>query len=36
MREQIRQATLTTQKAKTKAKQDYVNETLAFQEKFRE
>ena len=36
MREQIRQATLTTEKAKTKARQDYVNETVAFQDKFRE
>lgn len=36
MREQVRIASLTTQKAKTKAKQDYVNETLAFQDKFRE
>ena len=36
MREQIRTAELNTQKTKTKAKQDYVNETLAFQDKFRE
>ena len=36
MREQVRIASLTTQKTKTKAKQDYVNETLAFQDKFRE
>ena len=36
MREQIRTASLNTQKTKTKAKQDYVNETMAFQEKFRE
>lgn len=36
MREQVRTASLATQKAKTKAKQDYVNETLAFQDKFRE
>ena len=36
MREQVRAASLATQKAKTKAKQDYVNETLAFQDKFRE
>lgn len=36
MREQIRSTTLTTQKTKTKAKQDYVNETMGFQEKFRE
>ena len=34
MREQVRTASLATHKAKTKAKQDYVNETLAFQEKF--
>ena len=36
MREQIRNATLTKEKAKTKAKQDYCTETLSFQEKFRE
>ena len=30
MREQIRSASLETQKTKTKARQDYVNETLAF------
>ena len=36
MREQIRQAALTTEKTKTKARQDYINETSAFQEKFRE
>ena len=36
MREQVRQTSLATHKTKTKAKQDYVNETLAFQEKFRE
>lgn len=36
MREQIRTATHTTLQTKTKARQDYVNETLAFQEKFRE
>ena len=36
MREQIRQASLSTLQTKTKARQDYVNETLAFQEKFRD
>ncbi len=36
MREQIRSASLCTLQTKTKARQDYVNETLAFQEKFRE
>ena len=36
MREQIRSATLSKEKTKTKAKQDYCNETLSFQEKFRE
>lgn len=36
MREQIRNATLESEKTKTKAKTDYINETMAFQEKFRE
>jgi len=36
MREQVRNATLNTEKTKTKAKKDYVNETMVFQEKFRE
>ena len=30
MREQIRQAALSTEKTKTKARQDYINETMAF------
>lgn len=36
MKEQIRRASLTTHHTKTKAQQNYVNETLAYQEKFRQ
>ena len=36
MREQIRAASLMTLQTKTKARQDYVDETNAYQEKFRE
>lgn len=36
MREQIRTTSMNTEKTKSKAKQEYVNETMAVHEKFRE
>ena len=36
MREQIRQATENTQKTKTRAKNDYIHDTLQYQDKFRD
>ena len=36
MREQIRQATMAATKTKTKAKTGYINDTVAYQDKFRE
>ena len=36
MREQIRQATFNTKKTKTKAKNEYISDTMEYQEKFRD
>ena len=36
MREQIRQATFNTKKSKTKAKNEYIADTMEYQEKFRD
>ena len=36
MREQIRSATENTQKTKTRAKNDYIHDTLQYQDKFRD